>query len=117
MLTLVRPQSWAATNPPTLILAEVAYLLQEKAGPLVEAKFFRELAHDDQFELVNLERIDLLRIAELFEQYRNFPLGGSDAAVIAISERLGIRHIATLDHRHFAAVKPRHISSFTLVIA
>lgn len=101
---------------PAPILAEVAYLLQEKAGPLVEAKFFRELAHDDQFELANLERADLLRIAELIEQYRNFPLGGSDAAVIAVSERLQITQIATLDQRHFTAVRPRHTHSFDLVI-
>jgi predicted nucleic acid-binding protein len=35
----------------------------------------------------------------------DFPLGTTDAAVIALPERLGITEIATVDHRHFRAVR------------
>jgi uncharacterized protein len=34
--------------------------------------------------------------------------------VIAVAERLGVIEIATLDHRHFRAVRPQHTTSFTL---
>ena len=36
----------------------------------------------------------------------DLPLGIVDAAVIAIAERLQVTEIATLDHRHFAVVRP-----------
>ncbi len=44
-----------------------------------------------------------------------YPLGTTDAAVVAVAERLGITEIATLDRRHFHAVRPRHADGFTIV--
>ena len=38
----------------------------------------------------------------------DLPLGIVDAAVIAMAERLLLTEIATLDHRHFAVVRPSH---------
>ena len=56
-----------------------------------------------------------LELAQLVEQYDNFPLGGSDASVIAIAERRSITTILTTDRRHFAAVRPRHVGAFELL--
>jgi predicted nucleic acid-binding protein len=36
----------------------------------------------------------------------NLRLGVVDATVIALVERFGEEKVATLDHRHFAAVRP-----------
>jgi len=33
----------------------------------------------------------------------------------ALAERLGLDTVATLDHRHFATVRPRHVARFRLV--
>jgi predicted nucleic acid-binding protein len=60
-------------------------------------------------------RNDLARMVELVEIYADFPLGATDAAVVAVAERLGVTEIATLDHRHFRAIKPRHVSALTLL--
>jgi hypothetical protein len=100
---------------PNTVLTEVCYLLQRRCGPLIEARFLRELAADDRFILVPVLREDLPRVAELVEAYRDFPLGGADASVIAIAERLGVIRIATLDHRHFTVVRPRHAKTFALL--
>jgi len=54
-------------------------------------------------------------MAELTEQYIDMPLGTTDASVIALAERLDITEIATLDRRHFTAVRPRHLEAFTLL--
>jgi predicted nucleic acid-binding protein len=54
-------------------------------------------------------------MAELVEQYADFPLGGKDASVIALAERLEAPTIVTLDRRHFAAVAPRHREAFELL--
>lgn len=58
---------------------------------------------------------DVDRMAELAERYADLGLGGTDASVVAIAERLGIDKIATLDRRHFSVVRPRHVEAFTLL--
>jgi predicted nucleic acid-binding protein len=54
-------------------------------------------------------------MADLVEIYADFPLGTTDASVIAVAERLHITEIATLDRRHFAAVRPAHCKALTLL--
>jgi hypothetical protein len=54
-------------------------------------------------------------MAELVESYLDLPLGIVDAAVVAIAERLALKEIATLDHRHFSVVRPRHVRAFSLL--
>jgi predicted nucleic acid-binding protein len=55
-------------------------------------------------------------MAELVTTYADVPLGTTDAAVVAVvAERLSISEVATLDHRHFHAVRPRHAEAFTLL--
>ncbi len=56
-----------------------------------------------------------MRMAELVEQYVDFPLEGTDASVIALAERLNASTIVTLDRHHFAAVAPRHREAFVLL--
>ena len=47
--------------------------------------------------------------------YRDMPLGTVDASVIAVAERLKVKHIATLDRKHFTVVKPAHVEAFELL--
>lgn len=60
---------------------------------------------------------DWVRIAEIVAAYRDFPLGIADASVIACAERHRVLELATLDRRHFAAVRPCHGTVFTLLPA
>jgi uncharacterized protein len=99
--------------PPTVV-AEVGYMLWRKIGPVAEAAFLQTFGNGD-LELVALEVEDLRRMAELVEKYADLPLGTTDASVIAVAERLGIREIATLDHRHFTVVRPHHVDSLILL--
>jgi predicted nucleic acid-binding protein len=99
---------------PAPVVAEVGYLLARAAGATVEAAFLRSIV-DRTVTIVDLELGDYERMADLVQTYADFPLGTTDAAVIAVAERLGISEIATLDHRHFRAVRPRHVASFTLL--
>lgn len=66
-------------------------------------------------DIVDLGVADYVRVRELCRRYRDLPLGFVDAAVIAVAERFEETTIATLDHRHFAVVRPRHTPSFALV--
>lgn len=99
---------------PQTVVAEVGYMLAAWVSTEVEAMFLDAVAAED-FEVVNLTSADFARMAELVRGYDDLPLGTTDASVIALAERLAVREIATLDRRHFTAVRPRHIDAFTLL--
>lgn len=99
---------------PQTVVAEVGYLLETRVGTFAEVAFLRSLA-DEDLELVDLLPVDLGRMADLVNQYDDLPLGTTDASVIALAERLDINEIATLDRRHFAVVRPRHMPALTLL--
>lgn len=99
---------------PATVLAEVCYWLQEHGGPPVEAAFLDAIA-DQTFTLVDLTTPDVERVAELVRRFASFPLGGTDASVIAVAERLDVRQIATFDRRHFPAITPRRRSGCAAV--
>lgn len=99
---------------PQTVVAEVAYAIQKQGGTDQELMFLQAFA-DGDLELVDLVVEDMARIIELVDGYRDFPLGTTDASVIAIAERLQVKEVATLDHRHFPNVRPRHVGYLTLL--
>ncbi|MET8876925.1 PIN domain-containing protein [Nocardia sp. NPDC004604] len=99
---------------PGPVLGEVCYFLETRVGPEAEAKFLESIANDE-IKLVDLTRIDLLRMAELVRKYADFPLGAVDASVIAVAERFDVGEVATLDRRHFSAVRTRHRAPLRLL--
>jgi uncharacterized protein len=99
---------------PAPIVAEVGYLLHSRGSARAESAFLRSLAAGD-FRTVELTVEDYARMAELVDTYADLPLGSSDAAVVALDERLDVVEVATLDHRHFRIVRPRHAKAFTLL--
>ena len=54
-------------------------------------------------------------MADLAERYADLRLGGTDASLVAIAERLDIERIAAFDRRHFTVVRPAHIDAFVLL--
>ena len=99
---------------PALVIAEVSYLVERRRGPLAEAAFIHGLAHLGA-GVEAPTTADLLRMAELIEQYADFPLGVTDASLVALVERPGTDLVVTLDRRHFGAVRPRHCPAFRLL--
>jgi predicted nucleic acid-binding protein len=97
---------------PTLIIAEVTYLIGTRLGAEVEATFLGGLTG---MHVEAPTPDDWPRIAALVKQYCDFPLGGADASIVALAERLDIETIVTLDDRHFRAVRPRHRKAFRLL--
>jgi hypothetical protein len=97
---------------PALVVAEVTYVVGKRLGPRVEAGFLRGLG---ELDIEQPTPEDWTRIAELVERYSEFPLGGTDASVVTVAERLETDVVVTLDRRHFAAIKPRHCPAFRLL--
>ncbi|WP_211234864.1 type II toxin-antitoxin system VapC family toxin [Glycomyces arizonensis] len=107
------PRVAAGARP---VLTEVCWLLDRNRGSKAEAALLRALA-DSHGPLTLSPTTDgeLLRIAELVERYADLPPGALDASVAALAERLGVREVATIDHRHFNIVRPVHVEAFTLL--
>jgi hypothetical protein len=97
---------------PALVIAEAAYLVGTRLGPRVEARFLKSLT---RMHVEAPTPNDWLRIADLVEQYGDFPLGGVDASIVVLAERLEVETLVTLDDRHFRAVRPRHRKAFRLL--
>ena len=86
---------------PAGILAEIAYMVEERLG----ARALESLVLDLESGGLTLEcgEEDLTRIRELVARYADLPLGFADASVISCAERNGGR-VMTLDLRHFGVV-------------
>ncbi|MBI2683845.1 MAG: PIN domain-containing protein [Actinobacteria bacterium] len=97
-----------------MVIAETAYLLERELGPVAEAALYTTIV-DGDLRIETLALHDWARIRELIETYANLALGGTDASLIAIAERLDVTDIATLDARHFRIVRPAHRDAFDLV--
>lgn len=96
-----------------LVIAETAYLIGRQLGAAAEAAFFRAVAAGE-IQVEQITPADARRVAEPIETYADLGLGGTDASLIVIAERLNITRIATLDHRHFGVVRPTHTAAFEL---
>ena len=98
---------------PVLVLAELDYWCGERLPPTAWLTFLEDV-------LAGVYRIepptigDLARCRELQHRYRDLRLGVVDASVVALAERLGEPKIATLDQRHFRAVRPAHVEGLEL---
>ena len=97
---------------PALVVAEASYFVGRRLGARAESSF---LAGVGRLDVEGPSREDFARMAELVDVYADFPLGATDASVIALAERLDARVVITLDRRHFAAVVPRHLPAFELL--
>jgi predicted nucleic acid-binding protein len=102
---------------PITVLAEACYLIDRFGGPPAEAQFLDSIGSEParRFLPVNLTDVDLRRMSELVRQYADRRLGGTDASLVAVAERLGITTIATMNRRDFDNVRPRHVPAFTIV--
>ncbi len=96
------------------VLTEVCQVAGSRRGTRAELAFLSDV-RAGLFTLVQLTAADLERIAELVDTYASLPLGSVDASVIALTERLELTDVATLDHRHFSVVRPHHVDALRLL--
>lgn len=96
------------------VLPEVDYLVSERMGPAPMLALLVDVERG-AYVVEDLVGEDYGRVRELMDRYADQDLGFVDASVLAIAERLGEPKVATLDHRHFSIVRPRHVDALELV--
>jgi predicted nucleic acid-binding protein len=95
------PGEWVL---PWAILPEVDYLLLHHVGADAELRFVRDVA-EGRWPVEWGDEGDVARAADLCARYSGLRLGLVDGVVMSIAERLRAEAIATLDERHFGAVR------------
>lgn len=108
----------AGAHEPLVIVAstlvEIDYWIRKGLSPEVWRTFLEDIANG-AYRLENLNHADLARAAELGERCAGLDLGFVDASLIAVCERLRENKVATLDRRHFSAVRPSHCDALRLL--
>jgi len=95
-------------------LVEIDYWIRKGLSPDVWRTFVEDIARG-AYRLENVTEADLTRAGELEDRYADLDLGFVDASVIAVCERLREDKVATLDRRHFGAVRPAHCDALHLL--
>jgi uncharacterized protein len=99
---------------PTLVLAELDYWCHKRLSVAAWLIFLDDL-RAGVYRPECPTPADVQRCHELQSRYADQSLGVVDASVLALVERLDEQKLATLDHRHFATVRPAHVEALVLV--
>jgi len=109
----------AADEPlviPAPVLVEVDYWVHARLHMGVLLALVDDIVAG-AYRVEELHIEDYRRIRELCDRYADADVGFVDAAVLAVVERLSEPKLATLDHRHFRVLRPRHVKVLRLVPA
>jgi predicted nucleic acid-binding protein len=99
---------------PSPVLPELGYWADRRLGVDVMITVLDDIRRG-AFTLEEPTLVDLARIQSLLDRYRDLKVGFVDTAILTIVERLDEPKLATLDHRHFRAMRPRHVDVLDLV--
>ncbi len=96
------------------LIAEVDFLLLKRLGPRAEREFLEQVL-EGIFWREPITDDDMVRAAEIIEQYEEHRFGTTDTTLMALSERLGISKVLTLDTRRFSVFRDRRGRPLTIV--
>jgi uncharacterized protein len=99
---------------PAPVIVEIDYLIHRSLHPGVLVALLADI-DSGAYEVESVTAADHRRIADLCDRYGDADIGYVDAAVLALVERLNEPKLATLDHRHFGMLQPRHVEALRLL--
>ncbi len=99
---------------PAPVLVEVDYWIHARLHPGVLLALLDDI-DSGAYRVEDLHATDYARVRSLCDRYDDADIGFVDAAVLAIVERLDEPKLATLDHRHFGTLRPRHVDALVLL--
>ena len=99
---------------PAPVLVEVDYWIHVRLHPGVLVALLDDITAG-AYRVEELSPEDYRRVREVCDRYADADVGFVDAAVLAVVERLNEPKLATLDHRHFGTMRPRHVEALRLL--
>lgn len=105
---------WGELASTVPVIAESSWLILDRLGADAQANYLR-MVTASRLQAVDLTGADWSRCVELVEGYADLRLDLMDASIVAVAERLGVTTVATLNHRDFTVVRPRHLDGLELL--
>jgi predicted nucleic acid-binding protein len=99
---------------PSPVLVEVEYLIRTRLHTAIGLALLDDLLAG-AFLVEDLTQADYRRVRQIYADYSDADVGLVDACVLAVAERLNEPKVATLDHRNFHTLRPRHVDSLILL--
>lgn len=99
---------------PAPVLVEVDYLLTRRQRPDGMIHLLDDI-NAGAYSIEELQYDDCARVIAILRHYADANVGFVDAAVLAVVERLNEPKLATLDHRPFGLLQPRHVDALELL--
>ena len=96
-----------------LALAEADFLIRSRLGD-VAGRAFLDQVRAGALQREPVGEPDLARAAEILDRYADQKFGLTDAALMAVAERLDTA-VLTLDRRHFGVFRTRKGKALTLL--
>lgn len=76
------------------VITEVMYVLDFSLQAQVD---FLSWVQSGAIELIETEHADWPRVIQLMKKYSDLPMDLTDGLLVAVCERLGVKHVATVD--------------------
>jgi uncharacterized protein len=92
---------------PQVVLTEVVYLLKREVSYQGAIDFLLDFS-SSQPDLQDIITVDLMRVSEIMMRYADAKFDFVDCCIMALSERLNITQVCTLDQRDFSIFRPKH---------
>jgi len=99
---------------PQVVLPEVGFLFLRDGGHSAMLRFMEAFV-SSKARLVAITHDDWQRATDIGKQYANAEFDIVDCCIMALSERMDIRQIATYDRRDFSIFRPKHCDYFELL--
>jgi len=99
---------------PAPVLIEVNQLVRRRMHPGVFLTLLDDIGAGG-LRVEELQTQDYPRIRDICDRYADANISFVDAAVLIVVERLNEPKLATLDHRHFGLLRPRHVEALRLL--
>ena len=98
------------------VLAELDYLLGERVNRSTADALLDEVAQG-VYQLEPFDATDIARAVAITHKYADLAVGLTDASIVVLAERHGVRDVLTLDERHFRALRDVRGRAFRLLPA
>jgi predicted nucleic acid-binding protein len=96
------------------VLAELDYLVTTRIGVEAELAVLDDLS-GGAWEIPAFERDDIRAARSVIARHCDQAIGLADASIVILARRYGTRRVATLDRRHFTALRPLSGGRFSIV--
>jgi predicted nucleic acid-binding protein len=98
------------------VLAELDYMVSTRVSRAAANRLLAEVGNG-VYQLEPFTTTDIQRAMEILDSFHDLDVGLTDASVVVLAERYGVRDVLTLDERHFRTLRDSSGKPFRILPA